>query len=307
MSNKQQILVILEPDNHPLEVVERTAWIAAQNGFDVTLLWCDPDVGPVGTHFLVSNEARDIGEEIRAVQNQIIEDLAKPLRDKGLSVSTEVLEERPIAEGILRYVLNLNPAYLVKGTQYHDAAERAIFVDTDWHLLRSCTCPLWLVKTGKMPDKPIIVATVDPMHSHDKPAALDQIIVDNARRIAASTDGEVHLLHTYHWLKRVGAAANRTFKPIRIEVDEIEGRMRGEHRKKLDALAAANDIDAAHTHQLPGAAREMIPAFVRSQEANLVVMGALARWGLKRAVIGSTAERVLDQLPCDILLVRLAN
>jgi nucleotide-binding universal stress UspA family protein len=36
-------------------------------------------------------------------------------------------------------------------------------------------------------------------------------------------------------------------------------------------------------------------------------MGALARWGLKRAVIGSTAERVLDQLPCDILLVRLAS
>jgi universal stress protein E len=307
MSNKQQILVILEPDNHPLDVVERTAWIAAQNDFDVTLLWCDPDVGPAGTHFLVSNEARDIGEEIRVMQNQIIEDLAKPLKDKGLSVGTQVLEERPIAEGVLQQVLDLKPAYLVKGTQYHDAAERAIFVDTDWHLMRSCPCPLWLVKTGKMPDKPRIVATVDPMHSHDKPAALDQVIVDNARRIAAATDGEVHLLHTYHWLQGVGAAANRTFKPIKIQVDEIEGRMRDEHQERLDALAAANGIDAAHTHQLPGAARELIPAFVRSEEADLVVMGALARWGLKRAVIGSTAERVLDQLPCDILLVRLAS
>jgi nucleotide-binding universal stress UspA family protein len=34
-------------------------------------------------------------------------------------------------------------------------------------------------------------------------------------------------------------------------------------------------------------------------------MGALARWGLKRMVIGSTAEKVLDHLPCDILIVRL--
>ena len=202
MSNNQQILVILEPDNHPLEVIERTSWIAAQNGFDVTLLWCDPDVGPLGTHFFVSNEARDIGKEIRAVQDQIVEDLAKPLKEKGLSVSTGVLEERPIAEGVLRHVLEMNPAYLVKGTQYHDAAERAIFVDTDWHLMRSCTCPLWLVKTGKMPDKPLIIAAVDPMHSHDKPAALDQVIVDNARRIAATTDGEVHLLRIFPKLSR---------------------------------------------------------------------------------------------------------
>jgi nucleotide-binding universal stress UspA family protein len=33
-------------------------------------------------------------------------------------------------------------------------------------------------------------------------------------------------------------------------------------------------------------------------------MGALARWGLKRAILGSTAEKVLDHLPCDILIVR---
>ena len=64
MSDEQQILVILEPDIHPREVVERAAWIAGLNGFGVTLLWCDPDVGPLGAPIVVSNEARDILEEI---------------------------------------------------------------------------------------------------------------------------------------------------------------------------------------------------------------------------------------------------
>jgi universal stress protein E len=33
-------------------------------------------------------------------------------------------------------------------------------------------------------------------------------------------------------------------------------------------------------------------------------MGAIARSGLRRALIGSTAERVLESLPCDVLVVK---
>ena len=72
----------------------------------------------------------------------------------------------------------------------------------------------------------------------------------------------------------------------------------------LDALAKTNNIDAKHTHQLPGDTKELLPAFARTHGADLVVMGALARWGLKRSILGSTAEKVLDHLPCDILIVR---
>ena len=76
------------------------------------------------------------------------------------------------------------------------------------------------------------------------------------------------------------------------------------HRARLDELARSNGIDEKHTHQLPGDTKELLPAFARTQGADLVVMGALARWGLKRAILGSTAEKVLDHLPCDILIVR---
>ncbi len=304
MNDKQQILVIVGPDNHPQEVVDRAAWLAGHSGCDLMLLWCDPDIGPLAGSFLVSNEAQDISEKIMEAQKELVEELAVSARQQGLRVNTDVLEERPIADGILYRVRDMNPAYLVKGTHYHAAAERSIFAHTDWQLMRSCQCPLWLVKPPKLREQPIIIASVDPIHSHDKPAALDQVIVGYAKRIAAFADGEVHLLHTYDPLTAVGAAVARTIKPIKIAVDKIGNEVREEHQQKLNELADSCDIDEAHTHQLPGAARELIPAFVRSENADLVVMGALARWGLKRAVIGSTAERVLDQLPCDILIVR---
>jgi universal stress protein E len=36
----------------------------------------------------------------------------------------------------------------------------------------------------------------------------------------------------------------------------------------------------------------------------MVVMGAISRTALHRLLLGSTAEQILDALPCDVLLVK---
>jgi universal stress protein E len=304
MSTNDKILVIVEPDVHPAEVVARAAWLAGLAKCDLELLLADPDIGALREGLLVSNEARDIAEKIRVAQHEMIADLGQIATDAGVSVTTNVLEERPIADAVIERTIADKPRFVVKGTQFHSAAERAIFVDTDWQLVRACPAPLWLVKPHVLNENPRIVAAVDPTHSHDKPAALDQVIVQTAKSIAAAADGEVHLLHTYHRLTGVGREATRTFKPIELPLDELSAKIQAEHREQLDALANANGIDAEHTHQVPGDSKEILPMFARAEGADLVVMGALARWGLKRAIIGSTAEKVLDHLPCDILIVR---
>lgn len=305
MSDKGKILAVIEPDTHPYQVVSRAVWLARNTECELELLLCDPDIGSLQHGFFVSNEARDIGEKIRAAQKEMIDDLAEEARTNGVAVTTDVLEDRPIADGVLQRALDMNARYVVKGTEYHSVAERSIFVDTDWQLIRTCPFPLWLVKPQEMHDQPRILAAVDPVHSHDKPAALDQIIIDNAKAIAVPSDGEIHLLHVYHRIAGIGREANKTFKPIKLPIDELSKKIQVEHREKLDALAAANGIDAEHTHQLPGTPRELLPTFARSYKTDVVVLGALARWGLKRMVLGSTAEKVLDHLPCDILIVRV--
>ena len=304
MTAKETILVVAEPDNNLGDVIERAEWLATQYDYSVTLLWCDPDIGPLDSALIISNEARDIGQQIIAAQKDLAEELAAPLRINGLAVHTEVLEQRPISEGILQRASDLQPAFVIKGTEYHAVAERSIFVDTDWHLMRGCSSPLWLVKPVTLPDVPTILAAVDPTHSHDKPASLDQVIVSFAQGLASKTAGKVHLLHTWDAMAGIGAAVNRTLKPIRIPVEDLQQTLAKKHQAKLEQLAQANGIAPSETHILQGSATEIIPAFARAIGANLVIMGSLARWGLKRAVIGSTAERTLDQLPCDILIVR---
>lgn len=304
MNTKNTVLAVVEPDINPQDVVERAGWLAELSGAALELLLCDADVSSLRDTVFVSNEARDIAASIRAVQQEMIDELALPARQRGIEVTTGILDERPVAGGVVYVALDRNPLYVVKGTQYHSDAERAIFVDTDWQLIRTCPFPLWLVKPRPMARNPLIIAAVDPTHGHDESARLDQMIIEHARNIADKSDGNVHLLHTYQPLHGIGAAATKTFKPIRLAIDELSERIEKEHREKLDALAAANDIDEKHAHQLPGSARDVLPYVARQRRADLVVMGAIARSGRQRMIVGSTAEKVLDHLPCDILILR---
>lgn len=307
MSQNETILVVVEPDNHPHEVVGRGCWLAELTNCDLQLLLCDPDVSAMRHGLFVSNEARDLAQHIRTAQQEMIEDIAKPALDRGINVTTNILEQRPVADAILQLALETDPSYVIKGTEYHSVAERAIFVDTDWQLIRTCPYPLWLVKPREMQEQPVIIAAVDPVHSHDKPAKLDQLIIESAKTITGAANGEVHLFHTYQSIVGIGREATKTFKPIELPVDELSKRIQQEHREQLDALATENGIDADHVHQLPGSPKDVLPAFARKQNADVIVMGALARWGLRRMIIGSTAEKVLDHLPCDILIVRLSE
>lgn len=307
MSEAQKILTIVEPDSHPQEVVRRATWLAGLYDCEIELLWCDPTISPLGEALFLSNEASEIKERILDAQNEILDDLAAIARDAGVGVTTSILKQRPIADGILDKTLDMRPRLVVKGVEYHSVAERSILVDTDWQLLRKCVYPLWLVKPHEMHEEIRIVASVDPTHAHDKPAALDQVILDVAKDVAARGNGDLHLLHTYNRLLGVGNEATFTFKPIILPVEELDKKIQKEHREQLDALANANGVNAEHVHQLPGKTSDILPAFVRSHNMDLVVMGAIARWGIKRAIIGSTAERVLDMLPCDVLIVRISH
>ena len=307
MTDRDTILAILELDSDPDNLIDRVTWIAKSFDYRVHLVLFEPENGALLGGFAISNEAEVIRQELQRTQDEIAASYADKLRDNGVEVTTSVLRQRPLDDGIQAIAMSVKARMIVKAIRFHSTAERSILVDTDWQLMRVSPYPLWFVKSDPMPENPAIVAAVDPSHAHDKPAALDREIVQTANAVARAVDGDVHLLHTYERLVGIGKAANRTFKPIKLPIDEIDARIKAEHRNALDALAADCGIDADHTHQLPGRTHEILPAFTRSQNAGLVVMGALARWGVKRMLIGSTAERVIDHLPCDVLIVRLSE
>ncbi len=297
------VLAIVEMDNYPKRVVARAAWLAGLYDCELELLLSDPTASFLKDSFIVSTEVRDIADDIHQAQDRVLAEYADSARSEGIAVKTAISHERPVADAIVARALELEPRFVVKGTRYHTAAERATFAAADWQLIRSLEIPLWFVKPRDWSEEPLIVAAVDPTHGHDKPARLDQKIVEAGRSVASRCSGRLELVHSYQRMVEIGAKAMKTFKPLKLSVDELDAKIRDEHHAALDAFAKANGISADAVHQLPGRTEEVLPAFAHSHGASLVVMGAIARSGIKRRVIGNTAERSLDHLACDVLIV----
>jgi universal stress protein E len=302
----ETVLTIIELDNYPEKVVARASWLAKLMNCDLELLLCDPTTSFLSEVFIISSEVRDLAEDIEEAQRKALLDLAETARSSGLMVTAHTSHERPAADAIISRAMELDPMFVVKGTHYHSPAERATFADTDWQLMKKLDFPLWFVKPVEWKDEPLIVAAVDPTHEKDREARLDRRIVETALSLATACNGRVELVHTYQRLVEIGSRAMKTFKPVKLPIDELDRKIRDEHRKALDAFAAETGVAEEQVHQLPGRAHELLPTFARTHGASLMVMGALSRGGITRRYIGNTAARVLDHLPCDILVVPAA-
>ncbi len=301
MSNT--ILAVIELENYPELVAERAAWLARQTGSELKLLMSESHAGPLLNSFIIIDEAAALAEELRAMDKQGLEELRDKVRGDDLKVTTQYDQDTSMAESILNAAHELDPQYVVKGTHYHRPSERASMSDLDWQLIRKLSQPLWFVKPHAMSATPTVIAAVDPTHANDKPATLDQGIIDQARRFTTTDGSRLLLLHTYQRLTEIGHRAMWTMKPVKLPIDELDEKMRSEHRALLDNLASANGIAPDDVHQLPGRPNEILPTFSRTHSADLVIMGALSRSPMKRRMVGDTAQRTLDHIECDVLII----
>lgn len=298
----RDILCVVEFDRYPEIVVERAVWLAKSNGCNLHLLICDPITDFLGDSYVYLLESQDIANSIRASQDEALATLFELAEKAGVRVEFSISRKRNVAEVVRREADTRQPLFVVKGTHFHTPTERASLDSSDWDLIRDINYPLWFVKPVDWRDSPVIVAAVDPLHAHDKPAHLDRRIIDTARRIAEDCDGSLQVVHTYQRLDEIGLRATWAFKPVKLPVKEIDARIRREHERALKILAETCKVPVHSLQLLPGRAYEVLPAFALERGASLVVMGALARSKLKQRIVGSTAARVLQHLHCDVLV-----
>ena len=155
-----------------------------------------------------------------------------------------------------------------------------------------------------MSSPPTFVAAVDPMNEHDKPAALDDEILQISKTLAEQTGGAVHAFHSYDPRIAVATATANAYIPVSLPFDEIEQQMHEDHEKRFKEVVAFHGIDDDNAHLVAGLTHEELPEVAGKLNANVVVMGAVARNQWKRLFIGATAERTLEHLPCDLLIVK---
>jgi universal stress protein E len=233
-----------------------------------------------------------------------LRELASTLDAGDLEIAVDARWDSPLAEGIVRKAVESGAGIVVKDTHYHPVLKRSLFSNTDWNLIRDCPTLLWLVKPRAIAQKPCFVAAVDPLHERAKPAALDDRIITAAEQVCYPLNGELHVFHAFDVTPALAASMDPMAMPLVLPSREITDSMRAQHTEAVYALTDEHAVPRDRVHIHEGGTRDLLIALTERLRADVVVMGAVSRRGLKRLFLGNTAEEVLDKLPCDLLIVR---
>jgi universal stress protein E len=304
MQGISKILAVFDPtaDVHP--AVKRAAWLAKNTGAELEILLCYYNQYLSGDRFFDSPSLEKARLEVIENEAKHLEALAEPLRESGIVVKTTVLWDHPLYAGIVRHTITSAADIVFKDTHHHSAMTRAVLTNTDWNLIRTCPVPLWLVKPRDITSAPVFIAAIDPTNEHDKPAALDDLILRQGKELSEQVGGSVHAFHSYDPRIALATATANAYIPVSLPLDVIESQMRENHQKRFEEMTSFHSIDAENRHLISGLTHEELPALAEQLDASVVVMGAVARNRLNRLFIGATAERTLEHLPCDLLVIK---
>ena len=243
----------------------------------------------------------DIEREIRDRHVAALERVAGRLRSRGLRVSAAAEWDFPPHEAIVRRAIRAKSDLIVAGQHKGWRTLPWLLHLTDWELLRLSPVPVLLVKSRRAYRRPVVLAALDPGHAFAKSTRLDAQILRMAGLVSDALGGRLHAMHAY-------SAAPRM--PIHAEVfgtgllDQARRLAESEARASFARELRNTDIPLSRRHLVERHAADAIPWMARRLRADMVVMGAVSRSGLRRAFIGNTAERVLDRLSCDVLVVK---
>ncbi len=307
MDDNKSILVVIDPTADRQPALERATWLAEKLGASLELLICDYDQLLSGGRFFSSDALHGAQRERLDLHERRLETLAAPLREEGITVNVDARWEHPLDHGVLRKAAELQPIIVVKDTHYHSAVRRALFSNADWNLIRSCSAPLLLVKPRRLAATPKILAAVDPLHAHAKPAELDHAILALAVELATALHGDLEVFHAFDPAPVIAGATGSIASPIALPIRELTAELEQRHRQALEKLLGDYPVRESAIHLHEGIAAETLLALSGHLPADIVIMGAISRSGLKKIFIGNTAERVLDRLPCDLLVVKPAG
>jgi universal stress protein E len=241
-------------------------------------------------------------EKSLRVAQKDLERMARSRLLHGCRVQAVAVADKPAFEAIVDRATATRADLIIDGTRARGFANRLVLRHTDWELVRHSPVPLLLVKSERLAAKSVVLAAIDPLHANEKPARLDARILDMASGMATVLKGTLHAVHAYMPLSVMLAAS--VGEPVAWNTTELDATYTKRVAREFARALRPTQIPLNRRHLRVGAAASELATCATRLRATLVVMGAVSRSRLERLFVGSTAEQVLDQLTCDVLIVK---
>lgn len=249
--------------------------------------------------YVLSGGFPEVERESRTECLTQLERIAAALRPEGIDVTVSAQWDYPVYEAVIRRARHVQADLIVAERHVGRHIVPGLLHLTDWELLRLSPVPVLLVKTDGTYQRPTVLAAIDPAHTFDKPAKLDAEILKLGSAFATALHGKIHAVHAY-----IAVPALPSTRVTATTIQAVAARAADEARERFEQALAKSGIPHKYRHLIARHPIDAIQDTAREIHSDIVVMGAISRSGLRRLVIGNTAESVLDSLSCDLLIVK---
>jgi universal stress protein E len=304
METYQNILVVIDPSTDEQKALKRAIDLASKinhNGVTKTKVSAFLSIFDFSYEMttILSSDERDVMRQSVIKDKELwLESIIHDL-SPDIEINCKVVWHNRPFEAIIEQVLKQGYDLVIKGTHQHDKFKSVVFTPTDWHILRKCPCPVLLVKEHEWPSNGNIIAAVNVGSDEAEHHSLNVKITEEAKKLAELIQANIHLVNSFP-----GTPVNIAIEIPEFNSTEYNDTMLKHHEQAMIAHANQFDISIVNTHVKEGLPETVIEQVADKLDAELVILGTIGRTGISAALIGNTAEHVIDQLNCDVLALK---
>lgn len=281
---KTRLFVVIDPTvDHQLALV-KASLIAKLGDCHVHAFLCVYDeLENNGDHA----SRADFERQTLTRAKQWLDEIMQPCKLSGLSYTTEVVWDSRWVQRLTSAIEKSACDLVIKSSFHHSRARRFFSKTADYHLMHHCACPILFTHQEQEWKSDRILACLDLESGDMQHERLNNVIMRDARAFAKIVGLDLYIGCAYT------RAINEEHLPLQTHGHEIGREQLGElYNLAPDRvmLRQGNVVDA-------------LSAICEEVNPSIVIIGTLARTGLKGKLIGNTAEKLLDVVDADLLTV----
>jgi universal stress protein E len=260
-----RIFIVVDPTSDAQPAFERALDSARDTGARLLLYACVSEA----SGYKNLDEARE-----RLLP--VLEAMVERTQQAGAEATFELEWGEDWARQAVAAAARDNVSMIFKNSFDHSTVQREVRPTSDWTLLRHSPCPVLMVKNFTDWRHRRILAAINPASTEKVHVGLNRQITSLAGQFAESHGSEAHFVTAYQDLN---------------------------HAPDAEKIAHDCGVIPEHVHLAKGKAADVIRDTAEKLEVDLIIVGTVARDGIKGRVVGNTCERLLDQTRSDLLVL----
>lgn len=279
------LLVVIDPTIEDQYALKRAEQLAIDTGAKLHLFCCD-----YLDDFSGYASRKDAKHSVLSYNKTELEALAQPLRNEGIAVTTEACWNDNWQESAIHAASRVGASLILKTSAiYNGPTDKRHLAEVN--LLRKSGCGVLLARDPGPWMQQRILAAITPDHDNSGHGLLNNLIITQAHRLAHATQSTLHCVTAPESsLKMHEIFLLLEDDPLDLSTNE-------------ELISSRFGIAPERVHIYPGSPKEAIIRAAEELRADVLIIGTVARNGLKAAIIGNTAEKILNHVETDILVV----